>query len=529
MRGRLIEEKGPAAISNDPASEEVLELAITWLRTCVLDHPQCQSGRKEDAGFMPTRVIDVGRSDGIEDPKLLETNGQQGPYVTLSYVWGKAVENQKTTRANKADRIKGIPFATMRKSLRDAVRITRKLGAKYLWVDALCIVQDDDHDKGNEMAVMHKIYKNSLVTIAAAGASSILEGCFLPRKNYVHPPPNCPLFVDGAPIWVCPNFPNRHQVMESQPMTTRAWIMQERFLSSRILFWTDTCLFWECSALEASENWPKGQPGVENLTNSLRQIRLHVPTTPAEKARYLTDIWSGMVSRYTRCEISYGTDKFPALSAVAHHFQQLTCDTYHAGLWASVLLQNLLWFGKPGMGAATEKRKRDGRGHYIAPSWSWGSVVGEIAMASPPPNLKPCAKVVAVETLLAGPDPYGEIKSGKLTLCGRLRRGLWAEPPPFSETPTRFHVLDRKGAGEEWQSGPWNQVTFDVESEQENFHCFEVQRSIKDSWDELEPVSSLGLALMGIGVSNVYKRIGYCEMSEWQFFEGCEEETVTII
>ena len=150
-------------------------------------------------------------------------------------------------------------------------------------------------------------------------------------------------------------------------------------------------------------------------------------------------------------------------------------------------------------------------------------------MASPPPDLKPCAELLEVETSLDGQDPCGKIKSGRLTLRGRLHRGLWAEPPPFSEAPTRFHVLDSKGAAEERQSGPWNQVTFDVESEQAVFHCFEVQRSTRGSWDELQPVSSLGLALVDTGVSTEYRRIGYCEMSEWKFFEGCEVETVVII
>jgi Heterokaryon incompatibility protein (HET) len=142
-------------------------LITSWLTECRAGHPNCRSNTDVS---LPTRVIDVGHNGA--SPRLLLTEGRRGEYLTLSYCWG-STKQITTTLANLSDRLNALPLDSLPRTHREAIEITHRLGFQYLWIDAVCIVQDDPADWNRESAKMFNIYRDSVLTIAASCARDV--------------------------------------------------------------------------------------------------------------------------------------------------------------------------------------------------------------------------------------------------------------------------------------------------------------------------------------------------------------------
>ena len=145
-----------------------------WLYKCNSEHPDC----KPKAYKPPRRLVSIGSST---EPRLSLVSTQRLDfenirYATLSYCWGSSGIPGKTTRFNKASYFEAIPIEDLPKTIRDAVMISRSLNIPYLWVDALCIVQDDVDDWRVEVTNMSDIYFGSTLTIAASDAKDSTRG-----------------------------------------------------------------------------------------------------------------------------------------------------------------------------------------------------------------------------------------------------------------------------------------------------------------------------------------------------------------
>ncbi|KAF2107750.1 heterokaryon incompatibility protein-domain-containing protein, partial [Lophiotrema nucula] len=148
-----------------------LALIPSWWQRCKDEHLGCRVKAKDPksnpaAPNALLRVIDVQKNEIVIAPK-------ECAYVALSYVWG-GIDSYLSRKCNKSrdilteDEIIPIRRKRLPKTIRDAMRVTEMIGERYLWVDALCIVQDDDVEKARTFAVMNHIYRNALLTIAAA-------------------------------------------------------------------------------------------------------------------------------------------------------------------------------------------------------------------------------------------------------------------------------------------------------------------------------------------------------------------------
>jgi Heterokaryon incompatibility protein (HET) len=150
--------------------DNCFELARTWINSCVHSHRRCV--RLQDTR-LPSRVLDVGIHNSPWDPYLLESNGKCGRYVTLSHRWPPNLSSMapnlslKTTSQSIDQRRQGIPLSRMPATFRDAVIVCRKLCICYLWIDALCILQDSDEDWAKEAPQMGSVYSNAVFTISA--------------------------------------------------------------------------------------------------------------------------------------------------------------------------------------------------------------------------------------------------------------------------------------------------------------------------------------------------------------------------
>lgn len=137
---------------------------------------------------MPTRVVDVS-NDGVRlietKPSVLE--GDDRRYCALSHCWGP-VPIIKTEKANYDEHCKAIPWELLSKTFREAILTTRQLGFRYIWIDSLCIKQDDGADWAAEAATMCDVYQNAILTIAATQAEDGGVGCFKDRDGLLQLP-----------------------------------------------------------------------------------------------------------------------------------------------------------------------------------------------------------------------------------------------------------------------------------------------------------------------------------------------------
>lgn len=122
-----------------------------------------------------------GGTDGVLFVDLAgECLGEMSPgssYVALSYVWGR-VAQPVTTLANVASRRErgGLARVAVPRTIRDATSVAKALGYGYLWVDSLCIAQDDSVEKLRLVERMDALYKNAAVTIVAASGADCEVG-----------------------------------------------------------------------------------------------------------------------------------------------------------------------------------------------------------------------------------------------------------------------------------------------------------------------------------------------------------------
>ncbi|KAH8904499.1 HET-domain-containing protein [Coniochaeta sp. PMI_546] len=244
-----------------------------WLSLCISSHENCSrwaSSRELGHRHLPTRVLDVGKAGDDLVRLHISSGGDTSDYITLSYCWGLSGNPIVTTADNLAMHIQdGIRVSALPATLRQAVELTRLLGIKYIWIDALCIIQHDVEDWTRESALMSSVYSQSLLTIAAAGAVDVKEGLFLKRSerhgSSVQLPWPGGQIDDGAGplmLHITPSFRLFQVEIPQTPLSSRGWTFQERALSARVLHFTNEMCYWECKQSHIGEDDAHGRYSV---------------------------------------------------------------------------------------------------------------------------------------------------------------------------------------------------------------------------------------------------------------------------
>lgn len=252
-----------------------------------------------------------------------------------------------------------IPRSSLTRTFKEAIDIARALGFTFLWIDSLCIIQDDDEDWRSESVRMSEIYGGSSLTIAATAAPDGSYGCLqeqdlslIPEQTFS--PSNAGTFVlRDLDLY-------QHQILES-PLAKRAWVYQERFLSHRVLHCASQQLFWECQEDIFCETFPGSMPGMIGHDHWWFQFR-----------SYCLAAWSDIVKQYSRCFLTRKSDKLVAIAGVAKWFGISTSDQCYAGLFKKKMEDELLWH------LEADAHKSEKRHSNIAPTWSWASLDGPI-------------------------------------------------------------------------------------------------------------------------------------------------------
>jgi Heterokaryon incompatibility protein (HET) len=374
-------------------SRTVSDLAHKKLRECHQNHRRCS---RQITPILPSRVIDVGsHGDALLELHISEEN-EQGNYVTLSYCWG-GLQTFMTTAATIHSRCQGFMMGDLPQSIQDAVKVTRDLGFRFLWVDALCIIQDNAADMAKEVGLMGKVYKRSTLTIAASNAPSVSDG-FLrilsPSKAFYL----LEQFPNDISCW---NFTCSEP--DQEPLDSRAWALQESLLSPRLLLFNEGKVVWRCQKDSAT-------PSLASRWSSQR-LPSSVFGIPERSKRTVGNhqvlLWEQIVKDYSERQLTFPEDRLPAVAGIATELAEAWDDIYLSGLWDSCLLNHLTW--RPSCEAAEISSKS-----YRAPSWSWASILGGVEFAGlhlPSVEILDCT----VQPLIEG-APFGEIASGTLII-----------------------------------------------------------------------------------------------------------------
>jgi hypothetical protein len=294
------------------------------------------------------------------------------------------------------------------RTFQDAIAMTRKLGVRYMWIDSLCICQDDVKDWERESARMAAVYSNAYLTIAATGSSDAGGGLFFdrPGRSYLRT-----LFrsTNGAvkgdvlifPLATWLELDHSTLVkMPRNPLSYRGWAFQERVLARRVLHFAVNQISLECL---------QGTLFEDGLRLPFRYHTVHRRPDHTDTKANIRDEWRKMVDLYSDRRLTFASDKLPALSGVAKAFADLLGDEYLAGTWSGSMIEDLCWYinsiPESPAGVAV---KAD---NYRGPSWSWTSVDDGVEMK----NWGPARNVAIVldhHIEIAGDNPFGNLKSG---------------------------------------------------------------------------------------------------------------------
>lgn len=231
-----------------------LELIRGWINDCNQHHfnPICQpslaqrsdrSGSGGSTSQFPTRLIDVG-TEGDTLIRLREMQNENiCSWTALSYRWGQ--NPYSTTRQNIDDHVTGMELSTLPQTFKDAVKITRAIGQRYLWIDSICIVQGEDGDFSHEALRMEDVYSGAYCVLAASGATDLDIGFLTPRANreYAALPAEA---QDEATLYVCQTIEDFRRHVLKGALSNRGWVLQEHALARRTIFFTEYQTYWEC-------------------------------------------------------------------------------------------------------------------------------------------------------------------------------------------------------------------------------------------------------------------------------------------
>ncbi|KEY69073.1 hypothetical protein S7711_09576 [Stachybotrys chartarum IBT 7711] len=347
-----------------PTSSSNLSFHIIrqWLQDCDDNHPQCRPLHKLG---LPTRLVDVGFSQG-DSVRVYETQpGDTMQYIALSHPWGKP-PHFRSLVSNIEQFKKNIDFHELPATFQDAVVVTRQLGQRYIWIDSLCIIQGQGGDFDQESAKMETVFSSAYYVLAASSATQQRDG-FLKRNRDRE---FLTFAREGAsPLYICRFTDDFGRDVLDSYLSHRGWVFQERALARRTVYFTRTQIYWECGDGVRCQSLAK-------MTNTLASF-LGDPNFPSklsdgssrrgEKILFYEDLYR----QYSRLDFTRETDRAVAILGIE---ERLIRDLGARGGFGvfddgrSLLQHGLLWKRGKEFDTLTKVGYDPNR---IVPSWSW--------------------------------------------------------------------------------------------------------------------------------------------------------------
>ncbi|KAH3970441.1 hypothetical protein HBI18_113620 [Parastagonospora nodorum] len=397
--------------SGDTGSEQSINTIKLWMTSCKSSHHRYCTVNGEVR--LPKRILELTEARF----HLREGLDNEAIYACLSHCWGATGPSYMLTKDTIKSLKAGMPSTKLPRTFREAMELCMRLNIRYLWIDALCIIQQDIDDWKEAAATMADIYENAFLTIAATKSSDSEGGCFsrlTSRDQATH------LESSGLYASKCvePYYPGTGYALMSRegpwPLLRRAWVFQERLLSPRVIHFTEHQLVWECRSVQQSEtgdvneDWTKHDP--------TRYITTFMPEMINYPFKYphteTGNIWQTVVSQYSQLQLTQASDRLPAIAAIVQRTMRARKDDlYIAGMWKSSLLVDSAWH--------RNRHEEDlERPDYTQPTWSWTSVPGPVWFAKV--SVLPSTRLVDVQYRAVGPSHVGRFAEASILLRGMM-------------------------------------------------------------------------------------------------------------
>ncbi|KAH7379748.1 heterokaryon incompatibility protein-domain-containing protein [Cadophora sp. MPI-SDFR-AT-0126] len=422
-------------LSSHSASQECYDFLRQRIALCLSGHQSCKAVKTP----LPTRVIDVElhatQDVKVHEPRALEGTGR---YIALSHCWG-GHEIIKTTSSNLIAMKKNIKWDALPRTFQDAISVARELQVRWVWIDSLCILQDDKADWEVEAAQMGTYYQKAFLTVAAASSPDPATPFLCSRDSkHLHRDFQISYKGDTHRVRARPLLRERYvayKVDKSNkgeehehkfgPLSKRAWCWQENSLSTRIVHYTPTGLVFECQSDK--------EVHVEDRSRLPTSWVASLPRAFSASGSQPFVQWHELVKTYSERSLTFTSDKLPAISGAAERIHQITGSVYLAGLWKYVIAQDLLWsadtWGVEKVGAFT--RPPPTPTDNGCPSWSWASLTGRLEYES---NFhlsgRSLITILDTQVSLTSSNPFGQVSSASITLTGSFITATINTPIP---------------------------------------------------------------------------------------------------
>ncbi|KAI9150347.1 hypothetical protein HJFPF1_10111 [Paramyrothecium foliicola] len=405
-----------------------------WRQHCSEIHSPSNVDHKRFLDQAPSRLRLVDTQDycvrEVESPY---------EYSCLSYVWGSGSQLQYTTKTRdtleKQDGLKDAANS-LAQTIKDAIEVTRSVGLRYIWVDALCILQDDESDKSGIIKNMHAIYGNAALTIVAPTNSDPLDG--IPGISQPRAETQITSRVQGMTLAVVfQDARKRYADIQDSVWNSRAWTFQEKVLSPRSVYFTNSQMYFECPHATIFEDTVpvedpeyKPLPFNDQTQFSSRQYDLwsrvwedptqaaypnkgfdldgttmimiakdedepdQCNTSPAPIYEFsdaavasamnkqlleggtMWDMYRRCVNIYTLREMKWQSDAVNAFLGITGLIRQGTNTTFWYGMPEFAFHESLLWYPQEPL----KRRLQDSK--PLFPSWAWAAWEGHVSYRS---------------------------------------------------------------------------------------------------------------------------------------------------
>ncbi|KND92074.1 hypothetical protein TOPH_03546, partial [Tolypocladium ophioglossoides CBS 100239] len=393
-------------VAGNTGGTDTLDRVAEWLATCRNNHKQCQA--MQGTNFQPTRLLFLGDKD-TGRIQLINNDTACTAYAALSHRWSQETQRVRLEHGNLAQRKqRGLSLDEFPRMMRDVIHVLRRLGILYVWIDCMCIIQDDKDDWRREAASMASIYANAELTVAATWCTSSAQSLFCDRNGEGYSGVGI-ADIDEQPVFfrrVLPHF--TWQDIESDwfahdgfvdperewPLLSRGWVYQEQLLSRRMLHFTRHELLWECyETMKCECGWHA-------------QHDSSVTPPSRDKRPVVSKEWSQIIKEYSKRDFTFTTDKLPALAGIAKSFTGQAAARYLCGLWEEQLEQCFFW-------RLTEPPRSRPTGQM--PTWSWASVSGNVdCWQSSIENVE----FLGSDVTYHGDAHMGDVKEARIVISG---------------------------------------------------------------------------------------------------------------
>ncbi|PTD08133.1 hypothetical protein FCULG_00005829, partial [Fusarium culmorum] len=483
-------------------NEDRIKTIKSWYTECSSQHAGC----KPSSLGHPRRLIQLGSEK--HDLRLIDTLSQPCgdlEYATLSYCWGTS-RPFVTTKYNIGTLLQSIPATSLPQTFHDAIDIIWELGLRYIWIDSLCIVQDDLQDWQREATSMKDVYAGSSITISASDAQDSAQGCFVDNNLDLWDGRDIGLHQMGA------RFPNNREFSirfhqgdirrrtKFSNLNTRGWTLQEQLLSRRVIHCMQPEIHWSCHCSYRTES----QVTFEG--DRFKGFSWRFMPEAATKEE-MNKLWLEWMTDYSSRKLTVTRDRLGALAGMVQYFGNKVGFTHLLGCWHETLVDDLLWIWRGDTVHLLWLYPRYHLGHGSLVFWTR-------SMGKYPSIIRDHVKIVDAGIIWAGEAMVSDIVPSTMVIEGPVRQiRLRLDPRTKNFNPPFMNVGDEEPDFSETPL-PWRcPGRFDLEDEREDdiFTCLLVRSVSPESRDSLAyPYQETFLLLVPVSTSEgtAYNRVG---------------------